>query len=114
MFTGLASPTHLLVLLVLIILLFGAKRLPEMGRSLGRGVQEFNAGLDSKEKPEEDKEKPAQAIEDKEHGSKKRTQVVEEKQKEKENASIIGSDVIETLVSTSPQGRGLMWLWRKL
>src|SRR3954469_3588563 len=111
MFAGLASPTHLLVLLVLIILLFGAKRLPEMGRSLGRGLQEFNSGLGSKEKPQENKEKPALAVEDKDHvPSKKRTQTVEEK----ENASTVGSEMIETLVSSSPQGRGLMWLWRKL
>jgi sec-independent protein translocase protein TatA len=111
MFAGLASPTHLLLLLVLIILLFGAKRLPEMGRSLGRGLQEFNAGLGSKEKPEDNKENPSRAIEDKEHVSTKRaSQAVEEK----ENASMVGSDVIETLVSSSPQGRGLMWLWRKL
>ena len=45
MFTGLASPTHLLLLLVVVVLLFGAKRLPEMGRSLGRGIQEFKDGL---------------------------------------------------------------------
>jgi sec-independent protein translocase protein TatA len=53
MFTGLASPTHLLLLLVVILLLFGAKRLPEMGRGLAQGIQEFKEGLDSKADPEE-------------------------------------------------------------
>ena len=41
MFTGLASPAHLILLLVIILLLFGAKRLPEMGRSLAEGIREF-------------------------------------------------------------------------
>jgi TatA/E family protein of Tat protein translocase len=41
MFSGLESPTHILMLLLLLILLFGAKRLPEMGRSLGTGMREF-------------------------------------------------------------------------
>ena len=39
--TGLLQPTHLIFLLVLALLLFGAKRLPEIGRSLGVGMREF-------------------------------------------------------------------------
>jgi sec-independent protein translocase protein TatA len=35
---------HMLVLLVVALLLFG-KRLPEVGRSLGRGISEFKKGL---------------------------------------------------------------------
>ena len=38
---GLTQPAHLLVLLLVVLLLFGAKRLPEMGRSLGLGMREF-------------------------------------------------------------------------
>jgi sec-independent protein translocase protein TatA len=38
---GLASPTHLILLLLIALLLFGAKRLPEIGRSLGSGMREF-------------------------------------------------------------------------
>jgi sec-independent protein translocase protein TatA len=53
MFTGLASPTHLLILLVIILLLFGAKRLPEMGRSLGQGIQEFKDKLNAKDETEQ-------------------------------------------------------------
>ena len=53
MFTGLTSPTHLIILLVIILLLFGAKRLPELGRSLGQGIKEFKEGLDDKEASEE-------------------------------------------------------------
>jgi len=38
------GPTHLLVLMVVGMLLFG-NRLPEIGRSLGKAVLEFNKGL---------------------------------------------------------------------
>ena len=37
---GLSVP-ELLIILVALLLLFGAKRLPEMGRSLGKGMREF-------------------------------------------------------------------------
>lgn len=39
--TGWTSPTHLVLLLLIALLLFGAKRLPEIGRSLGNGMREF-------------------------------------------------------------------------
>ena len=37
----LESPSHLIILLVIALLLFGGKRLPEIGRSLGHGMREF-------------------------------------------------------------------------
>ena len=39
--TGWTSPTHIVLLLLIALLLFGAKRLPEIGRSLGSGMREF-------------------------------------------------------------------------
>ena len=60
---GLESPTHLLLILVVILLLFGARRLPELGRSLGKGINEFKAGLNSKDEPAE--EERAEAVEGK-------------------------------------------------
>lgn len=39
--TGLTSPLHIAILFLLVILLFGAKRLPEIGRGLGTGMREF-------------------------------------------------------------------------
>ncbi len=39
--TGLESPTKLLFLLLIAVLLCGAKRLPEVGRTLGSGMREF-------------------------------------------------------------------------
>ena len=38
---GLSQPAHLLVLFLIVLLLFGARRLPEIGRSLGLGMREF-------------------------------------------------------------------------
>ena len=37
---GISLP-ELIILLVVLLLVFGAKRLPEMGRSLGKGMREF-------------------------------------------------------------------------
>ncbi len=39
---------HILILLV-VILLFGAKRLPELGGALGKGLRSFKKGLDGKD-----------------------------------------------------------------
>ena len=36
---------ELLILLVVVLLVFGPKRLPEMGRSLGRGMREFKDSI---------------------------------------------------------------------
>lgn len=43
------SPVQLLILLVIVLLIFGAKRLPEIGRGLGSGVREFRDGISGKE-----------------------------------------------------------------
>ena len=43
--TGLLSPTHMVVVLIVLLLVFGAKRLPELGRSLGRGMREFRTSI---------------------------------------------------------------------
>ncbi len=39
------QPTHLLVLGVIVFLLFGAKRLPELGKGLGEGLKGFKEGI---------------------------------------------------------------------
>jgi sec-independent protein translocase protein TatA len=46
---GLDNPLHILVLLMLALLVFGAKRLPEMGRSLGSGLRGFKDALTTNE-----------------------------------------------------------------
>ena len=45
MFNGLGAP-ELIIILVIVLLLFGAKRLPEMARSLGKSSKEFKKGME--------------------------------------------------------------------
>jgi sec-independent protein translocase protein TatA len=62
---GIGVP-ELLILLVVILLVFGPKRLPEMGRSLGKGMREFKdsiSGEDRSPPTGEDKSPPAESFE---------------------------------------------------
>lgn len=49
---------EVLILLLVVLLVFGPKRLPEMGRSLGRGMREFKDSISGKFDDEDDE--PAQ------------------------------------------------------
>jgi sec-independent protein translocase protein TatA len=42
---GLDNPIHIAFLLIVLLLVFGAKRLPEMGRSLGTGLRGFKDAI---------------------------------------------------------------------
>ena len=42
---GLENPLHILILLVVVLLVFGARRLPELGHSLGSGMRGFKDAL---------------------------------------------------------------------
>jgi sec-independent protein translocase protein TatA len=57
----LSSPVDLAMLLLLALLLFGAKRLPEIARSLGVGMREFKDSIDGVTDPDAS-EPPAQAV----------------------------------------------------
>lgn len=46
---GLDNPIHIAFLLILLLLVFGAKRLPEMGKSLGTGMRGFKDALSGEE-----------------------------------------------------------------
>jgi sec-independent protein translocase protein TatA len=46
MTTGLLSPVHIGLLLAVAVMLFGAKRLPDMGKSLGTGLRGFRHSLE--------------------------------------------------------------------
>jgi sec-independent protein translocase protein TatA len=45
MFEGLFQPTHLLVILILCLIVFGPKKLPELGKGLGEGIRGFRDGV---------------------------------------------------------------------
>jgi sec-independent protein translocase protein TatA len=49
---GLDNPIHIAFLLVILLLVFGAKRLPEMGRSLGSGLRGFKDSISGENEPE--------------------------------------------------------------
>ena len=52
MFEGLLQPTHLLVILFIALLVFGPKKLPELGKGIGEGFRALKDGM---------KDEPAQA-----------------------------------------------------
>jgi sec-independent protein translocase protein TatA len=55
---------ELLILLLVILLVFGPKRLPEMGRSMGRGMREFKNSITGKDEHEPAELTTAPAIEE--------------------------------------------------
>jgi sec-independent protein translocase protein TatA len=48
------GPWEIILLLLLALLLFGAKRLPEIGRSMGKGMREFKDSLSGKESDDDE------------------------------------------------------------
>ncbi|MEW6183687.1 MAG: twin-arginine translocase TatA/TatE family subunit [Bacillota bacterium] len=46
------GPTELLIILGLVLVIFGPKRLPEVGRSLGKTLREFRSSTREKDEPE--------------------------------------------------------------
>ncbi|HEY2373999.1 MAG TPA: twin-arginine translocase TatA/TatE family subunit [Gaiellaceae bacterium] len=52
------SPWHIVLLLGIALLLFGGKRLPEIGRSLGSGMREFKDAVTGNDSPEPTPELP--------------------------------------------------------
>ncbi len=59
MFAILGNPEQIVVILVIALVLFGAKRLPELARSLGQGVREFRKSVkEVTEEPEETRPEP--------------------------------------------------------
>ena len=55
---GRIGATELLVILAIVIFLFGAKRIPEMGKGIGEGIRNFKKSM-KKDDPEEPRSKEA-------------------------------------------------------
>ncbi|MGI8429041.1 MAG: twin-arginine translocase TatA/TatE family subunit [Solirubrobacteraceae bacterium] len=55
---GLDNPLHIAFLLVILLLVFGAKRLPEMGRSLGAGLRGFKDTINGESSPAQVEQSP--------------------------------------------------------
>jgi sec-independent protein translocase protein TatA len=58
--TGLTQPWHIVLILLIALLLFGGKRLPEIGRSLGSGMREFKDSISGNSPPEPQQLPPAE------------------------------------------------------
>ena len=61
---GPIGPTELLLILLIVVIIFGARRLPELGKSLGEGIKNFRKSLSSskdkdKDLPPEKTERPS-------------------------------------------------------
>jgi sec-independent protein translocase protein TatA len=50
MFEGLFQPMHLLVILFIALLVFGPKKLPELGKGLGDGIRSFKDSMKEKDR----------------------------------------------------------------
>jgi len=46
MFEGLLQPMHLLMIFAIALLVFGPKKLPELGRGLGEGIRGFKSAME--------------------------------------------------------------------
>ena len=55
------GPTELIIVLVIVLLIFGPKRLPGLGRQLGSGMREFKDSISGKDKRADDADSRAQA-----------------------------------------------------
>ena len=51
MLEGIFQPTHLLLILVIVMVLFGGKKLPELGRGLGQAIRGFKSAMNDDEPP---------------------------------------------------------------
>jgi sec-independent protein translocase protein TatA len=50
------GPLELIVVLIIALVIFGPKRLPELGRSMGKGIREFRGSISGKGDDDEDED----------------------------------------------------------
>ncbi len=61
---GLFQPTHLLFILLIVLIIFGPGKLPELGKGLGKGIREFKQAMKGgmegggSDKKDDDEKKP--------------------------------------------------------
>ena len=65
MFEGLFRPMHLLVILVIVLIIFGPGKLPEIGEGLGKSIRGFKKAMFEKDEPKEEAKPETKAIEQK-------------------------------------------------
>lgn len=60
---GNIGPLEIVVVLIIALVVFGPKRLPELGRSLGRGIREFRGSVSGDHPDEDESPRPPTGIE---------------------------------------------------
>jgi sec-independent protein translocase protein TatA len=61
MFEGLFQPMHLIIVLFIALLVFGPKKLPELGKGLGDGIRSFKSSMREKDHEATTRETPQEA-----------------------------------------------------
>jgi sec-independent protein translocase protein TatA len=51
MFEGIFQPMHLLVILGIALLVFGPRKLPELGKGIGEGIRGFKSAINGRDQP---------------------------------------------------------------
>lgn len=51
MFEGLFQPSHLLIVFGIALLVFGGRKIPELGRGIGEGIRGFKSAMKEEERP---------------------------------------------------------------
>lgn len=54
------GPTEWIIILVIVLILFGWNRIPQLGKGLGEGIRNFRSSLQGDEKSAEDTEKKSE------------------------------------------------------
>jgi sec-independent protein translocase protein TatA len=64
------GPLEIAVVLVIVLIIFGPKRLPELGQSMGRGIREFRSSISGdKKESQEEKRHELEASQATQHGT---------------------------------------------
>jgi sec-independent protein translocase protein TatA len=91
---------ELIIILVVALLIFGPKKLPEMGASIGKSIKEFRKGMNELSQPKEEREDEAKSPDleaiDREVASKKASY-------DMENNSFKSNDATKSEVKSSPE-----------
>lgn len=59
---GRLGPTELVIILVIVILIFGANRIPQLARSLGEGIKEFRKSVKTATKDDDETDQKSNSV----------------------------------------------------
>jgi len=62
MFEGLFQPMHLIIILIIVLIIFGPGKLPELGNSIGKAIRGFKQAMNEPEKNRKTKPKRSTII----------------------------------------------------